>query len=1271
MKNYYWFWVIVSALILQTVVVNGAVVSAADSENLYLIWGGDTTIPHLYLNYGGFVTAKLSMAEVNSLKSQGYEVIEIEHPTILTVGRYTFDTVNGEPSIPEELKVHDFEGTYGYYVVQYYGPIPEQSINKIREKGTIYTTLHNNGLLIKYPIAEFSALASSERWIFAGNYHPAYKFTNLEDINSGYGKFAFALFPGADAKNIIKNLENYGIYARIEYSSNTLGTYATFFGHGTDLIRIARIPEISCVGRAPEYKLMNNVARNFIETYSAWSSIYNSLGYNLLGENQIVAIADTGLDTQNNATLHEDFLGKVVAFKNYGSATTDTVGHGTHCAGSILGNGYLSEQYQGQPTSDEDYTHSFAGSAPKAKIYVQNVANTDGSLGGISNWLSDGLTDFYNAGARISSNSWGGAATWFDLTSPPIDEFMWSNNDTLFVFAAGNSGPGSGTVGTPGLATNPLTVGASENLRPEYGNDGDNPSQVASFSSRGPTSDGRIKPDVVAPGTWILSTRSTQMSSDISWARWPWDADNDGKEDYCFMGGTSMATPLTAGAVALIREYYTKLGIAPSGALLKATVVNGATDLGYGYPSNDQGWGRINLRNVLFPLPPSTMKYWDNNTGLSQGETSTMSVYISNSSVPLKITLVWTDPPAGGWLPLGSTLDNDLNLVVTAPNGTKYYGNIFTGSWSTPNPSTPDDVNNVENVFVEAPSIGTWTIEVRAATISQGPQKFAVVATGALGYSRNVSVGITSQERWYLILRNGDAAGINFDVWNMGNASDTISISVSAPSGVTVTPSQSSVFLTSGSHHTISASVVVGYGVSLGTYEILITATSQTNTAIKGSITYKLIVSDRIPLTPSAIANENKAQSDFDVLRYNGVTYVVYVNEESGKPEIWIKYSSDCIVWQKEKVSTSAGIVSKPAIAVDYANHLIVTWLKENDVRMNYKTIGSAWGTDKVVGSASDSTQPMVDEPSTFVDKNGYIWILYKDLRVVNNQYGYWDIKYVESSNPNNPSSFTSPALLPNLDTNYANYLVDTLTDSHGNSWVAYYSRNPQGSGSALNRTIKYARYDGTTWVHATLESAVEGNNYYPGLFEDSFGKVWFAWASDRGNPGIFKIYLKYYDYSSGNWSSTLGPFGNHTSYSPEPSLAEGNGKLYLIIGDMDNPYATLNIRIISSTTNFSTVYSDTYLTADALSRSVPRGLNPREPGYMPDIFYFQIYYKGGRWSGIGEYTAANDNDIVMLSITDTPPVGEFQTDASILILLSLLGIVFAFRHRTFKNQPL
>ena len=141
-----------------------------------------------------------------------------------------------------------------------------------------------------------------------------------------------------------------------------------------------------------------------------------------------------------------------------------------------------------------------------------------------------------------------------------------------------------------------LTVGASENLHPDIDAEiSDDPNTMAYFSSRGPTSDGRIKPDVVAPGTSVLSTRAEQV---------PLGGFPEGIFDdhYAYMSGTSMATPLTAGASALVREWLIKgRNIAnPSAALLKAVLINGALQLpGQAVPSLNSGHGRVDLKNTL------------------------------------------------------------------------------------------------------------------------------------------------------------------------------------------------------------------------------------------------------------------------------------------------------------------------------------------------------------------------------------------------------------------------------------------------------------------------------------------------------------------------------------------------------------------------------------------------------------------------------------------------------------------------------------------------
>jgi subtilisin family serine protease len=199
---------------------------------------------------------------------------------------------------------------------------------------------------------------------------------------------------------------------------------------------------------------------------------------------------------------------------------SDPDGHGTHTAGSILGDGTASG---GQ----------YKGTAPDAELVHQSVMDYGGGLDGLPLDLGDLFSQAYDLGARIHSNSWGAAvAGAYNANAAEVDSFMWDHKDMLVVFSAGNSGTDvdqdgvidPDSIGSPGTAKNVLTVGAAENERPSIAGTwssfgyaanpihddpmADNFDGMAAFSSRGPTDDGRIKPDVVAPGTYIVSTRS-------------------------------------------------------------------------------------------------------------------------------------------------------------------------------------------------------------------------------------------------------------------------------------------------------------------------------------------------------------------------------------------------------------------------------------------------------------------------------------------------------------------------------------------------------------------------------------------------------------------------------------------------------------------------------------------------------------------------------------------------------------------------------------------
>jgi hypothetical protein len=241
----------------------------------------------------------------------------------------------------------------------------------------------------------------------------------------------------------------------------------------------------------------------------------------------------------------------------------------------------------------------------------------------------------------------------------------------------------------------------------------------------GPTADGRRKPEVYAPGCNIISAGTASCNT-------------------AQMTGTSMASPAVTGGAALVREYFmdgfypsgAAVGgdaFTPTGALVKAVLINCAEDMTGigGYPSNTEGWGRINLDQTLFFSGDAKQLFIDDvrkANGMSTGDAKVYNVPVVSSSLPLEITLAFHDFP--GTTGSANPVINNLDLTVIEPNGTTVYrGNVFSGGFSTTG-GAADAKNNVERVAVLSPAVGTWIVQVAATNVPQPKQGFAMVMTG-------------------------------------------------------------------------------------------------------------------------------------------------------------------------------------------------------------------------------------------------------------------------------------------------------------------------------------------------------------------------------------------------------------------------------------------------------------------------------------------------------------------------------------------------------------
>ncbi len=506
--------------------------------------------------------------------------------------------------------------------------------------------------------------------------------------------------------------------------------------------------------------------------------------HNLFGTGQIISISDSGLDANEawftvlnkglgdhieittadspvppaQGATHAD--NKVYAYwvqpgaEAYDNNSTCPGGsatsyHGTHTSGTIAGDAGGSvgatNYTASTPTSSG---HELAdGMAPNAQLLFQDIGNDTTGCLSITN-LGGTLRQANDAGARIHSASWGSSSAGaYSGSDRVVDSTLWSLEDMIFVVSAGNSGSSATTTGSPGNAKNAITVGALSHAGNKI---------VATYSSRGPTVDGRVKPDIMAPGSSVVSAAGDASTTATIEA-----AASSTKS------GTSMAAPTIAGNAGLVRQFFTEgfyprgLKTAadsynPSGMVLKAVLLNGTNPvLGSGpseqFATGSYGWGRgWTDSNLWFSTTPSAfgddnrrMRLFErtNISGLKTGEQQSYTITGVPAGKELRATLTWYDPEATSGAAL--SLVNNLDLEVDGPGGTLYRGNVFAAGVSTTG-GVADIRNTVEQVRLTAPTAGTYTFRVKGAAVPGGSrsntdrQGYALVVSGGFGLPDSV-----------------------------------------------------------------------------------------------------------------------------------------------------------------------------------------------------------------------------------------------------------------------------------------------------------------------------------------------------------------------------------------------------------------------------------------------------------------------------------------------------------------------------------------------------
>lgn len=594
------------------------------------------------------------------------------------------------------------------------------------------------------------------------------------------------------------------------------GTLLTVDAPAASLVALAQLPEVQLIESWTPARPANDRSGILLGVNTNADNTGSYLG--LTGKGVLVNINDTGIDA-----THVDLVGRVLtvpgATNSFGvDLLTDPDGHGTHVAATLAGSGAGSGTLAALPQGSVSNAN-FQGKAPGATLFILPSDISGGPSQG-DEYLQTTAASSTNrtnlSEPLISNNSWvyprhdySSQSASYDAAVRDALPDMTGDQPILYVFAAGNDGGGGDngqggipdTITSPGNAKNVITVGALESARnltnsviqdtngtflvigssvfgtidtnrydyitnTPFAAMTDTDIEVAGYSSRGNVGVGtegdfgRLKPDVLAPGSFVISARSSlwQLTNEIPTNNTAYyylfnDLTRETAPNYRYEFGTSMATPAISGLLALMQEFFHQPtnGPSPSAAGYKALLINGASATSEAYAPdsasalNLSGWGEPYLPRILQPgasfvgatgrvayviesddtsvplAPGETVR----RQGLATGEARSFRLALTDVSAagPVRLTLVWTDPPGN---PVGAAkLVNDLDLMVSnVTTGEIFVGNRFdpgtglssaliaTNEFRTNAEAIFDRINNVERIVFDPAGATNFVVSV-------------------------------------------------------------------------------------------------------------------------------------------------------------------------------------------------------------------------------------------------------------------------------------------------------------------------------------------------------------------------------------------------------------------------------------------------------------------------------------------------------------------------------------------------------------------------------
>ena len=706
-----------------------------------------------------------SAIEASTSNIHNQNLILFRRVPLDTASRSDLDTAREDR---QAMTVSSLSLTKEMRLVQFGGPIKNAWFDALRKTGAeIVAYLPNNAYIIRGNSSHLAAVAALDKRNDSDETHPIKwmgHLPSIEKIDPAFTDDQLASQMSVDVEiELIDSPDSASAVEFISRSASAVNREPRRFLkflivavtlRAEQLLDIAGLDQVLFVGPAPNFApqdersaqiVAGNVTGDGTQPsgpgYTSWLS---ARGLNVQPDFTI-DITDSGLDRGTTTPHHPDFFdsaghSRIAYSLNYATdgVIEDRTGHGTIVASIAAGLGSTSRE------DDPGYMYGL-GVDPSALLGASRIFDENGKLPSQLSFTAV-VSAAYGAGARITNNSWGNSSNSYDSVAQEYDSLVRDpepsvagNQEMFIVFSAGNAGPG-GHIGSPATAKNVISVGASENYRPEgfdscnldgggnIGPDGaDNALDILRFSSGGPTNDGRAKPDICAPGTHVFGAASTASGFfGQGLCAGPGVYQPPDQSFYTWSSGTSFSAPHIAGAASLVRRFFVSRNLlgankAPSPAMTKAYLLNSATymsgdNAGGNLPGERQGWGLVDLSRAF----DSAKRVFVDQTKLftESGQTFEIQGSIADRSQPLRITLAWTDAPGSLIAP---ALVNDLDLQLTVA-GITYRGNNLAGSFSVQG-GQPDSLNNVESIYLPADAIpsgvaGNFTITVRATNIA-------------------------------------------------------------------------------------------------------------------------------------------------------------------------------------------------------------------------------------------------------------------------------------------------------------------------------------------------------------------------------------------------------------------------------------------------------------------------------------------------------------------------------------------------------------------------